>query len=70
MPLKSRHLRIVRSPTGPKTEYRYYEKYKCGIFKLSDCWEERIMNDFDLTKDEDIRKLNDMGFELSVRERP
>jgi hypothetical protein len=29
-----------------------------------------IERDFDLTKAEDRKKLNDMGFELSIRERP
>jgi len=31
---------------------------------------ERIEKDFDLTKAEDRKKLNDMSFDLSVVERP
>lgn len=67
MPLKQRHLRIV---DGAKTEYRYFEFYKCGFLKLASCKTEKIINDFDLNKPDDIKRLNEMGFELSVRERP
>lgn len=55
---------------GAKTEYREQRPFKCGFLKLKTCYEEIVHNDFDLTKKEDVQKLNDMGFELVVRERP
>lgn len=37
---------------------------------MQTCWDEKIEHDFDLTKIEDRKKFNDMGFDCSVRERP
>lgn len=58
--LKDRPLRISRQ--AAVTEFRYYRK--CGFLNLKRC--EVIENDFDLTKQIDRDKFNDMGFECSV----
>ena len=44
------------------TEFRYYKS--CGFLGMKKC--EVIENDFDLSKQEDRDKFNDMGFECSV----
>lgn len=67
-PLNKRHLRV--SKDGPFTEYRWFEKYGCGIMKLGTCYREHIERDFDFTKAEDRARFNDMGFDCSVREMP
>jgi hypothetical protein len=58
--LKDRPLRIARQ--AAVTEFRYYKA--CGFLKMKRC--EVIENNFDLTKQEDRDKFNDMGFECSV----
>ena len=70
-PLNKRHLRI--SLDGAYTEYRWLEPVCLHrVLKMCVYYKQvpHIERDFDLTKAEDRKKLNDMGFELSIRERP
>ena len=70
-PLKERELRI--DSDSARTVYRWYEKY-CAKRILGMCisssYKEHIEHDFDFTKGEDRRKMNDMGFICKVREKP
>lgn len=70
-PLKERILRIdLNSPT---TVYRWFEEY-CSKSIVGICvrhsYREHLEHDFDFTKVEDRRKMNDMGFVCQAREKP
>ena len=66
-PLHQRWLRISRKE--PKTEFRWNDKRRCGLFNMSTCRDvEMIENDFDFTKQVDRDKFNDMGFICRVEE--
>jgi len=67
-PLSQRHLRI--SEDGPFTEYRWFSDEPCGFLKMERCFTEHVERDFDLSKPEDRKRFNDMGFDCSVRHEP
>jgi hypothetical protein len=70
MPLKQRHLRI--SLDGTYTEYNWNEEVCVKRILICVKYETKkhVEIDFNLDDPLDRKKLNDMGFELVVRERP